>query len=147
MIECPTCHKDIQERYCPWCGHDSYDEEMTPPRLITPALATRVYVVQNQYKNGAPKFDLSSAERFGKLDFLLASDARPSNADACIRQLHDKLRNIRRHDYLLLLGNPCLIGWTVAIASHYSGGSLNLLQWEKRADAYVVIQCDVMKTN
>lgn len=108
---------------------------------------TRVYVVQNQYRSGAPKFDLTSAEQYGKLVYLLDSYARPTDADTCIRELHEKLRNIRRHDYLLLLGNPCLIGWTVAVASHYSGGSLNLLQWEKRAEGYVVIQCDVMKTN
>ena len=111
------------------------------------ASLTRVYVVQNQLKGGVPKFDLSPAKRYGSLVFCLEGDASPFRSAECIQELHLKLRNIRTCDYLLLLGNPCLIGWAVAIATHYAGGSLNLLQWEKRVDGYVVVRCDVLKMN
>lgn len=140
-MKCPNCHQESHEEFCPWCGQDS-SRPVRPLAMKSPN--TRVYVVQNQLKEGNAKFDLTPAEQYGSFVFCLSADAKPFNAAACIKELHLKLRNIRKQDHLLLLGNPCLIGWAVAIAAHYSGGPLNLLQWEKREKAYVVIQSDIL---
>lgn len=138
-MNCPSCDHDIAERFCPWCGHDSQKG-----KPITVQMDARVYVVQHQTKDGAAKFDLRPAEQFGRLVFCLDADAKPFNHHRVIRQLHERLRDIRKHDYLLLLGNPCLIGWATTIAAHYSGGILNLLQWERRDQAYEVIRADIL---
>lgn len=109
----------------------------------------QVYVVQNQHRQDEagqlkPKFDLTSAEEFGQLSFLLSPTARPFRPAPIIAELHQKLRDFRGDtDYLLLLGNPCIIGWTVAIAAQYSGGRVRLLQWDGRNARYGMIDADL----
>ena len=104
-----------------------------------------VYVVQMQHRwdeqrqEFVPKFDLSSAEKYGALDFLLSPTARPFNPEGLVRDLQAKLRYYTSEDYLLLVGNPCLIGMAVAMASHYNGGKINMLQWSGKESKYLSI--------
>lgn len=94
-----------------------------------------VYVVQNQRKldrdtnKFVPKFDLSSAEEFGKIDFVLGPTAAPFLNDKAINEIHEKLTGFTSDDYLLLIGNPVFIGIIAAIAALYSGGDIQFLQW------------------
>lgn len=104
-----------------------------------------VYVVQNQHRlNGKshclePKFDLSPAEEFGQLSYLLNPSASPFRPESVIQELHEKLKDFGPGDHLLLVGNPVLIGFAVAIAAHYSGGEVSLLQWSGKAKRYINI--------
>lgn len=109
---------------------------------------SKVYVVQNQYKSTAggnliPKFDLEPARVYGPLVFVLSPAADHGQPNKVIDELHIRLREMTKNDYLLLLGNPCLIGWCVAVASHYTGGLLKLLQWESRTKSYLAVSCDL----
>ena len=95
---------------------------------------SKVYVVQQALKKDergklVSKFDLSSAAEYGELVFLLSPNASPFNPEPIIEELHEKLEEFQQEDYLLLVGNPCLIAWAASVASQYSGGQLNLLQW------------------
>lgn len=110
---------------------------------------SRVFVVQNQhYYDKAegrlvPKFDLSSAEQYGELIFLLGPGAAPFNPVSPIAELNDKLADYGDEDYLLLIGNPCLIGWTVAIAADSNNGFVNLLQWSGKDQSYIPISASL----
>ena len=111
---------------------------------------SRVYVVQKQMRwdekrqELVPKFpDIHRAEEFGDLEYLLSPKAAPWNAPSIMRDLHHKLRHYTSEDYLLLIGNPCLIGWTVAVASQYSGGKVNLLQWSGQHRKYIAVSGNV----
>lgn len=111
-----------------------------------------VFVVQNQHHsdgegNLIPKFDLTPAQKFGTIIHLLSPTARPFNPGPIVQELHRKLSNYTPRDYLLLLGSPTLIGWTTAIAAHYAGGRINLLQWDGRAKEYQAIVAELWKTN
>lgn len=94
----------------------------------------RVFYVQNTRRTDRRtgeltlKHDLTSAEEFGDLVQLLSPTARPDSAGV-VRELREKLRGIERRDYLLLVGNPALIGYAAAIAADHLGGHLRLLQW------------------
>ena len=106
---------------------------------------TKVYVVQDQKQRDRvtgdlrSKFNFSDAERFGKIEYLLRQGASPFELNPVIRQLHEVLSGYRGEDWLLLTGNPVLIGLSVAIASHYSGGRLRLLQWSGSQGAYIPV--------
>jgi len=123
MNRCPDCTCEIAERYCPFCGYDSAME--------------RVFVVQDQ-----KRFDIGAAKSFGNLVFLLDEEATPYD-ESVVATLHDKLSSYTPEDYLLLLGNPCLIGWTVAIAALYSGGPVKHLQWRGKTQSYIVVEVDL----
>lgn len=105
----------------------------------------RVYIVQDQKQltgDGqlVAKFDFTPAERYGELFFLLKSGSSPFNLPPVIDELHKHLQNYRpNYDYLLLTGNPVLIGLTVAIAANYADGKVLMLQWSGSRQAYLPV--------
>lgn len=108
-----------------------------------------VYVVQNQHRQDhpsgelVPKFDLKPAEEWGEIKYLLSPTARPFQSAHCIGVLHRELARFTSKDHLLLIGNPALIGFAVAIAQMQTGGLVKLLQWDGRAGAYREIIADL----
>ena len=105
-----------------------------------------VYVVQNTHQLDlatgilTPRFDLSSAEQFGELIFLLPPSAKPFNSERVISTLKTNLTDFSNNDYLLLIGNPCLVGFAVAIAADANNGSVKLLQWNMTENHYLVVE-------
>jgi hypothetical protein len=105
-----------------------------------------VYVVQDQHrwdpvkKAFVPKFDLSAAQDHGQLSYLLSPTAAPFNPKPIIAELREKLAGFTSQDRLLLVGNPVLIGFAVAIAAHIGGGDLTLLQWSGKDQRYIEVE-------
>lgn len=114
--------------------------------ILGPAKTSRVFIVQDQYmrhpENNSlvSKFDFSQAVRYGELVFLLEPDANPfrPNEDV-ISALTDQLYDFNTMDFLLLTGNPVLIGWATAIAAQMSKGSVRFLQWNGRRKCYLEV--------
>lgn len=113
----------------------------------------RVFVVQNQHRWNRtaqcfePKFDLSPAEEFGELSYLLSPTAAPFRPEPVIEELREKLSDFGPEDHLLLVGNPVLIGFAVAIAAHYSGGAVSLLQWSGKDQRYINVTASGLFTS
>lgn len=105
-----------------------------------------VYVVQNPHftdnKTGSmkPKFDLTPAEQFGDLVYLLSPIQVPNRPREIIEQLQKKLSNFSDQDYLLLIGNPCFIGWATAVAAATNNGRVRMLQYNGKRGRYYVIK-------
>lgn len=108
----------------------------------------RVFVVQEQLRwddrqqRLVSRFDLSPAAQYGELRFLLPATATAFYPRQVILQLKSELHKhqARGSDYLLLIGNPCLIGFTTAIMAARCGGVVNMLQWHPREKRYVLVQ-------
>lgn len=99
-----------------------------------------VYVVQRHTKRGpsggrVDKFDLSAAQKFGEFVYLSEDNADPTSSDVA-REMDKGLQGFCDNDYLLLIGNPALIGLAFAIASEYNNGSVNVLQWSGQDSDY-----------
>ncbi len=107
---------------------------------------SRVFVVQCQHHQDrstgqlVPKFDLTTAAKYGELIYLLSPTARPFDSKHVIGEMREKLYDFRDEDYLLLIGNPALIGFAVAIASCQNSGHVNVLQWDGRKQQYIPIE-------
>lgn len=111
---------------------------------------TKVFVVHRQLRKNRDTgelediYDVTPAQKYGTVEFLLDSDAVPFNADAVIKELHTKLRHMNPTDFLLLIGNPCLIAMAAAVASHHTGGKVQFLQWLGRRECYVPVAANVL---
>ena len=106
---------------------------------------SRVFVIQDHLMsdkkgNLVSKFDFTPAEKFGEVVFLLSPSASPFNPDEVLDELHEALEDFSSDDFLLLSGNPALIGWATAIAAHYNDGNVKLLQWSGVKRDYAVIE-------
>lgn len=105
-----------------------------------------VYVVQKQMRfdsssgNLVPKFPgLFQAEKWGELAYLLSPTASPFNAEGILQDLRFKLKHFCDEDYLVLIGNPALIGAATSIAAYANGGRVKCLQWSGRQKDYAEI--------
>jgi hypothetical protein len=109
----------------------------------------RVFVVQKQMRwdesrgELVPKFDLSSAQQYGEVVYLLTPTASPFNPEPIVEELGQKLADFGDGDSLLLVGNPCLIGWATALAAASNEGRVRLLQWSGRHREYIPVEADL----
>ena len=107
---------------------------------------SRVFVIQEQLRwddreeKLVPRFNLEPAKQYGPLVYLLPATASPHYPREIIRTLQSKLQHARGDEYLLLIGNPCLIGMATAVFAQRTGGVVNMLQWHAREKRYVVVQ-------
>lgn len=88
--------------------------------------------------------DLSAAREWGDLRVILTPGANPfTSASAIVDDLHAALKDMTDEDYLILVGNPAIMGWMAAIASQYTEGRLRVLQWHGRQHRYNLIETTV----
>ena len=103
-----------------------------------------VYVIQNQHywdkekQKFCPKFDFTPAKEHGEIKYLLEPNATPFTP-YLVEELKSKLLPIKPEDSIVLVGNPAIIGISVAVAAKYNDGSLNVLQWSGKDKRYVKI--------
>ncbi len=109
-----------------------------------------VYVVQQQMKFDqtkgqlVPRFtSINKAEKWGEIVYLLSPSAHPFNPDLVLGDLHEKLSGFNDDDYLLLIGNPGLIGMSTALAAYYNEGRVKFLQWSGRHGEYTEIKAKI----
>ena len=108
-----------------------------------------VYVVQEiaGTREGRPKFNIMGAAQYGTLKFLL--DERSQiifSPGPLIIKLRSALRHFKSTDYLLLTGDPAIIGVTCSIVSEYTNGKFNLLKWDKQERRYYPIEINLYET-
>lgn len=110
---------------------------------------SRVFVVQNPHRLDRetqtlkPVFDLTPAEEYGELHYLLSPSASPFSPETILPELIAKLEDFQDDDHLLLIGSPILIGWAVAVAADWNNGRVSCLQWNGRDRRYVRVAADI----
>ena len=101
-----------------------------------------VYVIQEipGTKAGIPKINIMSASRYGKFKFLLPEFSQIIfSPGPLIFKLRNLMKNYRPTDYLLLTGDPAIIGVACSIASDITNGKYRLLKWDKQENQYYPI--------
>jgi hypothetical protein len=110
-----------------------------------------VYVVQETMKrnhsgNWRRVHDLTPAAAYGDLEILIAGRQNiPLTPQPLIFEFRDKLRKFTDDDYLLLVGDPILIGIAIVVASDINAGKTQLLKWDRSTAQYIKIKCDFRK--
>ena len=101
-----------------------------------------VYVIQEipGTKEGRPKINIMGAASYGKFKYLLPELSQIIlSPGPLIFKLRKSLENYRTRDYLLLTGDPAIIGVACSIVSDITNGKYNLLKWDKQERKYYSI--------
>ena len=105
-----------------------------------------VYVIQEipGTKEGNPRINIMGASQYGRIKFLLPELSQiifsPGPLVFKLRQL---LRDYKPTDYLLLTGDPAIIGVACSIVSDLTNGKYNLLKWDKQERKYYAIEINL----
>ena len=105
-----------------------------------------VYVIQEiaGTKRGTPRINIMGASRYGKFKFLLPEMSQIIfSPGPLIFKLRNGLKNYTLKDYLLLTGDPAIIGVACSIVSDITNGKFNLLKWDKQERKYYSIEIDL----
>lgn len=88
------------------------------------------------------KFDFSAAAEFGDIEVLLNFKAKPWDKSV-LDELKHKLQDFGPGDWLILTGNPALMGAAAAIVADLTDGQLRLLQYNGKDRRYLPVVLDV----
>ena len=105
-----------------------------------------VYVIQDVpgTREGRPKINIIGASEFGRLKVLLPENAQIIlSAGPLVFKLRKLLTNYTPDDYLLLTGDPAIIGVACSVVSDITTGKYKLLKWDKQERRYYPIEIDL----
>ena len=106
----------------------------------------KVYVLQEVAgtRDGRPKFNIMGASQYGKLEFLLPELSQIIfSPGPLVYKLRQGLKEFKKRDYLLLTGDPAIIGVACSIVSDMTNGKYNLLKWDKQERKYYPIEINL----
>ena len=116
---------------------DYSEIKQTPPK---------VYVIQEipGTKEGRPKINILGAAQFGTFKFLLPELSQIIfSPGPLIFKLRKGLQDYRQKDFLLLTGDPAIIGVACSIVSDMTNGKYKLLKWDKQERKYYAIEINL----
>ena len=105
-----------------------------------------VYVLQELpgTKAGSPKINIMSASKHGDFKFLLPEFSQIIFSHGpLIYKLRSLLKNYTPRDFLLLTGDPAIIGVACSIVSEMTNGKFKLLKWDKQDRVYYTIEINL----
>ena len=105
-----------------------------------------VYVIQEipGTQAGSPKINIIGAATYGKFKFLLPEFSQIIfSPGPLIYKLRKALKDFTTEDYLLLTGDPAIIGVACSIVSDMTNGKYNLLKWDKQERQYYSIEINL----
>ena len=112
-------------------------------------LERKVYVIQEipGSQAGTPKINIMGAAAYstsGKFNFLLPEFSQMIfSPGPLIYKLRQGLKNYTADDYLLLTGDPAIIGVACSIVSDITNGNYNVLKWDKQERKYYPIEINL----
>ena len=105
-----------------------------------------VYVIQEipGTQSGNPKINIMGASNYGQFKFLLPEFSQMIfSPGPLIFKLRKGLKNFKVGDYLLLTGDPAIIGVACSIVSDITNGKYNVLKWDKQERKYYQIEINL----
>ena len=105
-----------------------------------------VYVIQEiaGTREGRPKINILGASQYGTFRFLLPELSQIIfSPGPLIFKLRKGLKEFNERDYLLLTGDPAIIGVACSIVSDITSGKYKLLKWDKQERKYYPIEINL----
>jgi hypothetical protein len=105
-----------------------------------------VYIIQEiaGTKDGRPKINIMGAAEYGTFKFLLPELSQIIfSPGPLIFKLRKGLKDYSQQDFLLLTGDPAIIGVACSIVSDITNGKYKLLKWDKQERKYYPIEINL----
>jgi len=93
-------------------------------------------------------YNVRSAEKFGDLKIMLPDRKQMILASGPLTfELQKHLKDFNDNDYLLLIGDPAIIGVCCAIAADINNGKFKVLKWDRIDRKYYDLEIDLKGKN
>ena len=93
-------------------------------------------------------YNVRSAEKFGELKIMLPDRKQMVLASGPLTfKLQQEMKDFSDKDYLLLIGDPAIIGLCCAIASDFNNGKFKVLKWDRNDKRYYDLEIDLRGKN
>ena len=93
-------------------------------------------------------YNVRSAEKFGDLKIMLPDRKQMILASGPLTfELQKHLKDFNDNDYLLLIGDPAIIGLCCAIASDFNTGKFKVLKWDRNDKRYYGLEIELRGNN
>ena len=105
-----------------------------------------IYVIQEipGTQAGNPKINIMGASQYGQFKFLLPEFSQMIfSPGPLIYKLREGLKDYKTRDYLLLTGDPAIIGVACSIVSDITHGKYKVLKWDKQERQYYPIEINL----
>ena len=102
-----------------------------------------VYVIQEipGTQAGNPKINILGASNYGQFKFLLPEFSQMIfSPGPLIFKLRKGLKDFKIGDYLLLTGDPAIIGVACSIVSDITNGKYNVLKWINKKENIILLK-------
>ena len=126
--------------------YDLSMSESTKYEKVKNNYTSTVYVIQeiSGTKTGNPKINIMGASNYGQFKFLLPEFSQMIfSPGPLIYKLRQGLKDYKSRDYLLLTGDPAIIGVACSIVSAILNGKYKLLKWDKQERKYYPIEINL----
>ena len=91
-----------------------------------------------------PKYNITGAQKYGEIKVLLKEGSQIIfSPGPAIFELRRLLKNYTPNDYLLLSGDPSIIGIACAIVSDITNGKFKLLKWDRQERTYYPLEINL----
>tara|TARA_R110000751_G_scaffold131655_4_gene234026 strand:- start:984 stop:1292 length:309 start_codon:yes stop_codon:yes gene_type:complete len=99
-----------------------------------------VFIIQK-----VPRRDFSSADKYGDLKSIVPYHEQIAlSPGPVVFQANKILKNFSDDDYLLLVGDPSIIGACCALASRHNNGRYKVLKWDRLDSRYYPIEFNIV---
>ena len=89
-------------------------------------------------------YNVRSAEKFGDLKIMLPDRTQMILSSGPLTfELQKHLKDFNDNDYLLLIGDPAIIGLCCAIAADFNNGKFKVLKWDRNDKRYYDLEIDL----
>lgn len=93
---------------------------------------------------GQPKYNILGAQKFGQIVAVLPEKSQIIlSPGPLIHKLKILLKDYTIDDYLLLSGDPAIIGVICSVVSNITNGKYKLLKWDRQEKTYYPIEIDI----
>jgi hypothetical protein len=115
-------------------------------KLIYGDIQSKVYLIQEipGTSIGQPKYNILGAQKYGQIVTMLPEKSQIIlSPGPLIQKLRGMLKDYTENDYLLLSGDPAIIGVTCSIVCDITNGKFNLLKWDRQEKTYYPIEVNI----
>ena len=109
---------------------------------------SKVYLIQAipGTTQGQPKYNILGAQKYGEIVTLLPEFSQMIlSPGPLIQKLRTLLKDITSEDYLLLSGDPAIIGVTCSVVSDLTNGKYKLLKWDRQEKTYYPLEVNIFQ--
>ena len=109
----------------------------------------KVYLVQEiptDRETGQPKIDITPALKYGEIKIMFPRLKQMQfSPGPMVMEIKNSLKNFTQDDYLLLYGDPAIIGVVCAVVSDITNGKFKLLKFDRRQFSYYPIELNIFQ--